>query len=64
MCLHFFSFADGLSETTSQALAGKSKKNKGKTETPVAEVTPTDVIKLTLEFKRFMYDPKKQMMQL
>ena len=63
MCLHFFSFADGLSETTSQSLAGKSKKNKGKTEAP-ADVTPTDVIKLTLEFKRFMYDPKKQMMQL
>ena len=45
-------------------MAGKSKKGKDKSATAADDVTAQEVIKLTLHFKRFMYDPKKKMEQL
>ena len=56
----------GLSPTTSEVLAGSSKKKgKGKatSEEGDSSVPPASTVKLYLEFKRYMYDPKKKMVQ-
>ena len=61
-------FVDGLSETTALVLAGKSGK-KSKTQKPAedgtanVDVPPSDAIRVTLNFKRYVYDPKKLMIQ-
>ena len=60
---NYGSISEGLREETAQALAGKSKKGKDKAAT-ADDVTAQEIIKLTLHFKRFMYDPKKKMEQL
>lgn len=58
---------DGLSAAALQALVTKPKKSKGKaSEEPGEEEAAkveVQIIQIILEFKRFMYDPKKQMIQ-
>ena len=63
-----FSFvfvSDGLSETAQSALSSKGKKSKGKGQGDAAtnQEPPADAIKVTLHFKRYMYDPQKRMIQ-
>ena len=59
----------GLSSEASQLLATKGKRNKAKGgavngETgPSQDAVPTESIKLLLTFKRYIYDPKKHMIQ-
>lgn len=73
--VHSLIFAAGLSEATSQMLGGKGgKKAKAKASTSEAEPTTcqdasssdsqsTTSIKVFLDFKRYIYDPKKKMIQ-
>ena len=55
-------FSDGLGEVALQALAGKTKKGKGKGPDATTE-TSSEAIKVTLDFKRYMHDPQKKMIQ-
>ena len=67
-CKCLFDIADGLGEEASLALGGKSKKG-GKSKMAAAgggaseEPSPAITIKVTLSFKRYIYDPKKLMIQ-
>jgi len=54
----------GLSNTASQLLVVRGKKTKGKGDsTPSQDSVPTESIKVLLTFKRYVYDPKKEMIQ-
>ena len=50
----------------SQQLGAKTKKGKGKgadSQDTAPQANDSEPIKVTLAFKRYMYDPKKKMMQ-
>ena len=60
-----------MSEGASQQLGAKTKKGKGKAAVAGGDETAAgaeggaevEAIKVTLAFKRYIYDPKKKMMQ-
>ncbi len=68
-----FLILGGLSDGASQQLGAKTKKGKGKATAAAAEGDENsaggsagpeaEAIKVTLAFKRYIYDPKKKMMQ-
>ena len=64
-----FIHTGGLLPETSRALTSKGKKAKSKTTAAEADDTrshegaSTETIRVILAFKRYMYDPKKQMLQ-
>ncbi len=68
--VRIFYFSAGLSMEAAQLLAGKVKKGRSKGGATAEESTNGDAakveaqpVKLYLNFKRYMYDPKKRMMQ-
>lgn len=62
--LVILSCTGGFKEHTAQILEQKGKKGKSKASEQTSESTSQESIKLVLEFKRFIFDPKKKMEQL
>ena len=58
-----FFLADGLKSETKAALAGKGKKGKRKNEAAVKTADEALAVSVTMNFKRYVYDPLKQMKQ-
>ena len=68
ICMYVYMPVDGLSSSTMEVLE-KKKKVKGSCA-PVAESVPeggssatTGAVKIVLEFRRFIFDPSKRMIQ-
>lgn len=53
---------DGLKESTAMLLAGMTKK-KGKQSAPQSSSPESEAIQITLCFRRYIYDPKKKIVQ-
>jgi hypothetical protein len=56
----------GLQDSTQQLLGGKGKKGKGKSAAAEVEEAPTDAassIKIVLNFKKYIFDTNKRMVQ-